>query len=68
MEIPREIVDKFKRQEKIEKQREDKKKASMHYKRRKLDKDVRQYIKGTRGPLRLTDIERIGRRHGFYVS
>ena len=43
-----------------------KKIASLHYKRRKLDKDVKRYIKRSR--IRGCEIERIGRRHGFHIG
>lgn len=45
-------------------QREKKKIAALHYKRRKLDKDVRKYINTARR-INSRDIERIGVRHGF---
>ena len=44
-----------------------KKLASIHYKRRKLDKDVKQYIKD-KYYYRSTEIEQIGRRHGFRLE
>ena len=44
-----------------------KKLASVHYKRRKLDKDVKRYIKENI-TLRGKEIERIGRRNGFYIT
>ena len=44
-----------------------KKLASIHYKRRKLDKDVKRYIKDTYYH-RSTEIEQIGRRHGFRLE
>ena len=47
-------------------QREAKKQATINYKRRKLDKDVKRYIKDNR-VLRSRDIEAIGRQHGFYI-
>ena len=40
--------------------------ATINYKRRKLDKDVKNYIKRNR-VLRSRDIESIGRQHGFYI-
>ena len=43
-----------------------KKIASLHYKRRKLDKDVKKYT--SRSRICGSDIERIGRRHGFHVE
>ena len=43
-----------------------KKIASIHYKRRKLDKDVKKYIKRDR--IKGSEIERIGRQHGFHLS
>lgn len=44
--------------------REQKKIAALHYKRRKLEKDVRTYV-NKRRRINSTDIERIGVRHGF---
>ena len=48
-------------------QREQKKIATQHYKRRKLDKDVRKYT-GHARPIRSSAIDEIGRQHGFYIS
>ena len=47
--------------------REQKKISTLHYKRRKLDKDVRNY---TSNATRINsgDIERIGRKHGFHIE
>jgi len=36
------------------------------YKRRKLERDVKKYIKGE--IIKSSGIERIGRQHGFYVE
>ena len=44
-----------------------KKLASIHYKRRKLDKDVKQYIKYNT-IIRSREIEQLGRRHGFHIT
>ena len=44
-----------------------KKESSLHYKRRKLDKDVKKYIKHN-NKINSEEIERIGRRHGFYIG
>jgi len=43
-----------------------KKQARIMYNRRKLDKDIKQYIKNDR--IKGSRIERIGRQHGFYVE
>lgn len=43
-----------------------KKQARIMYKRRKLEKDVKKYIKND--TIRSSEIERIGREHGFYIS
>ena len=43
-----------------------KKQAHIMYKRRKLEKDVKQYIKHDR--ITSEAIERIGRQHGFYIE
>ena len=44
-----------------------KKLASLHYKRRKLDKDVKEYTNKSR-TINSRDIERLGRKHGFYLG
>ena len=43
-----------------------KKQARIMYNRRKLEKDIKQYIKNDR--IKGSNIERIGRQHGFYVE
>lgn len=48
--------------------RQQKKLATLHYKRRKLDKDVKNYIEKNEKTLKGGDIEAIGRKHGFFVS
>lgn len=55
------------RQDDSDNQRKKKKLASMHYKRRKLEKDVRNYIKNNR-KINSRDIEQIGRKHGVYFG
>lgn len=49
-------------------QREQKKKSRIMYNRRKLEKDVKHYIHNTNGPIKGSDIERIGRKHGVFVT
>ena len=44
-----------------------KKLASLHYKRRKLDKDVKEYTNKSR-TINSRDIERLGRKHGFFLG
>ena len=44
--------------------RETKKKSRLMFRKRKLDKDVKKYING-RIRINSSDIEAIGRRHGF---
>ena len=44
-----------------------KKLASLHYKRRKLDKDVKEYTNRSR-TINSRDIERLGRKHGFFLG
>ncbi len=46
---------------------EKKVKSRWMFRKRKLDKDVRRYI-NEHTSLRSSDIERIGRKHGFYVE
>ena len=48
-------------------QRKKKKIASLHYKRRKLEKDVKRYIRENT-ELSSRELEKIGRRHGFYTG
>jgi uncharacterized membrane protein len=36
------------------------------YRRRKLEKDIKKYIKN--GRISSSDIERIGRQHEFYIE
>ena len=43
-----------------------KKQARIMYNRRKLEKDIKLYIKNDR--IKGSEIERIGRQHGFYVK
>ena len=47
--------------------REKKVKARLMYRKRKLEKDVKNYIRESYC-LRSRDIERIGRRHGFHIK
>lgn len=55
------------RQDDTDNQRKKKKLASLHYKRRKLEKDVRNYIKGNKR-INSAELDRIGERHGFYFG
>ena len=50
--------------------REAKKRATSMYHRRKLEKDVRNYIKGLDKyhPIRSRELDRIGRKWGFHIS
>jgi len=48
-------------------QRKKKKLASLHYKRRKLEKDIKKYING-KSVINSKDIDEIGRRHGYYFG
>ena len=48
-------------------QRKKKKLASLHYKRRKLEKDIKKYING-KTRINSADIDEIGRRHGYYFG
>ena len=67
MEIPKEIRDRFKKTDDRIDQAAKKKLASLHYKRRKLDKDVKEYTNRSR-TINSRDIERLGRKHGFYLG
>ena len=46
---------------------ENKKRATIMYRRRKLDKDVREYTKQNT-KINSRDIDGIGRSHGFYFG
>lgn len=48
-------------------ERKKKKESSLHYKRRKLDKDVRKYIRSN-NKFNSKEIDEIGRQHGFYIE
>lgn len=50
-----------------EDQRKKKKIAALHYKRRKLEKNIKEYIK-LNDPIRSKQIEAIGNKHGFYIE
>jgi len=45
-----------------------KKEARMMYSRRVLQKDINNYIKSANGAVKYSDIESIGRKHGFYTT
>ena len=47
-------------------QEQQKKQARVMYNRRKLEKDIKRYIKN--GRINSKAIERIGRQHGFYIG
>jgi len=55
------------RQDDSDNQRKKKKLAALHYKRRKLEKDVRNYINNNKH-INFKDIDEIGRRHGFFFG
>ena len=55
------------RQDDSDNQRKKKKLAALHYKRRKLEKDVRNYINNNKR-INFKDIDEIGRRHGFFFG
>jgi|TARA_Y100000289_G_C3926349_1_gene153628 hypothetical protein len=38
------------------------------YTRRILEREVKQYLKSKKGAIRYRDIDKIGRRHGFYIT
>jgi|TARA_B100001996_G_scaffold182090_1_gene139126 hypothetical protein len=38
------------------------------YNKRVLEKDIKKYIKSKKGVIHGADIERIGRKYGFYVN
>ena len=44
-----------------------KKLATLHYNRRKLDKDVKTYTNKSRR-INSRDIDKLGRKHGFYIT
>ena len=55
------------RQDDPDNQRKKKKLAALHYKRRKLEKDVRKYIKNHKY-ISYRDIDELGRKNGFYFG
>ena len=67
MEIPQELKDRFDKLEAKELAIRKKIKSTLEYKRRKIDKDVRQYTRDRR-EIKFREIDRIGRHYGFYVS
>lgn len=67
MELPEKLVNKFKELEEKEQARENKVKSRLMYNRRKLDRDVRKYIRNS-NPIRFRNIEAIGRQHRFYIG
>ena len=67
MEIPKELKERFERLEAKELAIKKKIKSTLEYKRRKLDKDVRQHTKANR-VIKFREIDRIGRHHGFHVE
>ena len=48
-------------------QREQKKKARLMYAKRILERDIKQYIKQEKSGIKYKQIDKIGRKHGFYV-
>tara|TARA_R110000737_G_scaffold142491_1_gene173158 strand:+ start:325 stop:528 length:204 start_codon:yes stop_codon:yes gene_type:complete len=67
MEIPEELINKLKVQNKREEDQIKKQISSIQYKRRKLEKNVRDYTREN-DPIRSRDIERLGIAAGFYIS
>ena len=49
-------------------QRQTKKQARLMYNKRVLEKDIKKYIKSKKGAIHGADIERIGRKYGFYIN
>jgi hypothetical protein len=45
-----------------------KKQARLMYNKRVLEKEIKKYIKSKKGIIHGRDIERIGRKYGFYIS
>ena len=62
MEIPKELRDKFKHKEDSLDIARKKKQSTIMYKKRKLDKDIKKYIKDN-DPIKYKEIERIQRDH-----
>ncbi len=67
MELPNKLIEDVKRQEAKEEAIFNKIKSTVMYRRRKIDKDVRQYTRDA-NPILFQSIERIGRSHKFYVE
>ncbi len=49
-------------------QRQQKKQARLMYNKRVLEKDIKKYIKLKKGAIHGSEIERIGRKYGFYIN
>ena len=49
-------------------QRAQKKQARMMYTKRAVQKDINNYIKSQTGAIKYEEIDRIGRKHGFYTT
>ena len=64
MEIPKELRDKFKHKEDSLDIARKKKQSTVMYKKRKLDKDIKKYIKNN-DPIKYKEIERIQQAHGI---
>lgn len=67
MELPKELLNSKIKQDNVDIQKEKKHISSIQYKRRKLEKDVRNYSRKNE-PIRSRDIDTIGIRHGFHIS
>lgn len=59
MEIPNKVKDKFERH---------KLPPHIYYKRRKLDKEVKEYVKSCSSYISGRKIEEMGQRHRFFIS
>lgn len=55
------------RQDDTVNKRKQKKLASLHYKRRKLEKDIKKYAKYNKR-ISSGTIDKIARQHGFYIE
>ncbi len=67
MELPKKLVDKIRNEDARDNARKKKIQAALMFKKRKLDKDVREYTRDN-NPILFREIERIGRSHKFYTG
>ena len=68
MELPEKLIIKHKEDTAKIKELENKKKSREMFKRRKLDKAIKSYVKSKNGSLNSNDINNIGEKYGFHFG